>query len=381
MAKSNYKKIETITRKIEQAKKDNPNLLINFEIDDSTSTQAELRLTVTGTIDLLVDKIKYPRRLTSQYHESPWAKMDAIETQIEKNSKIHIMQDQHTAKINLRTKNGAADRATNTTHISLMWGNQFLAAIAAAKKEVVRLNKIISGLQAGQKKLIAEMRALNSAKMLADKNIKRAEREANEQAIKSGEFWEASVEALKEYFAPPFEKNYLADVSEKWRAALFLEMKSEGYKSYNGWRHKLVATGGGYLCGIDDNGDEWGYKVELNEYLSYDEYYDLKPDATVEGVMSALFWEGDLSGAERQGDLLFVPTSLPAEATPLHPHHGEWVVRGSHTITSADLQRNGRYFSSSNEITITHTSHAPIVLRPGTYRLYALSAGVIRGLI
>lgn len=234
---------------------------------------------------------------------------------------------------------------------------------------------------------------------------------------------EADKEALKGYFHPPFDKNYLADVSERWRAALFIECESINYKDYNGnWRHKLGGTGRGYLCGIDDNGDEWGHRVE-GLPQGRDDHDNLSLDSTVEEAMAILFGirAAALAECTRQGDLLFCPAKIPSEnkvicercgmpesqhfaskldldsergiyedylacycagsyerysprtikAPVLEPEE-KWTPRESHDITSPSLQRNGRYFRADHQITVSHTSHPTVVLPPGEYRLYAL---------
>lgn len=266
------------------------------------------------------------------------------------------------------------------------------------------------------------MRAENS-KYLADrKATKAAEREADALALKEGRFWDASKEALKGYFHPPFDKNYLADVSEKWRAALYLECEGAAWKDYNGnWRHKLVGTGRAYLCGIDDNGDEWGHECRID--LGVDDYGNVGLDADVEDAMAALFEipARRLRNCERQGDLLFCRETIPTTTRAVCPycgsrnlrpdrdthdviddaakiasgetvwcgfcgvvyakkiapptltlHDGPWEIRESHRIESEGLERNGRWFRSPNPIHITHTSHQPVTLEPGEYRLYTL---------
>lgn len=238
--------------------------------------------------------------------------------------------------------------------------------------------------------------------------------------MKSGRFWEADKDALKGYFNPPFDKNYLADVSPHWRAALFLECGSVSYKSYAGnWGHKLVGTGSGYLCGIDDNGDEWGFVVG-NLPQSSDGYGSNRMDTTVEEAMAEVFdiRRSLLDTCTRQGDLLFCPVKIRKTPVTVCAHCGKpktahslktgyagygaepteylacgysfpageyqeaiiepptlkpaetWTPREAHDITSPSLRHNGRYFAADDPITITHTSHATVTLPAGEYRLY-----------
>lgn len=139
-------------------------------------------------------------------------------------------------------------------------------------------------------------------------------------------------------------------------------------------RRRLAGTGRGYLCGIDDNGDEWGHRVN-DISLSRDEYDIAALDGTVEDAMSILFRINPflLADCHRQGDLLFCPASIPADVDMTH-HEKSWTPRESHVISSPGLKHNGRYFRSDEKITVAHTSHAPVVLDPGEYRLYMSQA-------
>jgi len=70
--------------------------------------------------------------------------------------------------------------------------------------------------------------------------------------------------------------------------------------------------------------------------------------------------------------LLFSPANIPVE-TEMNMQK-KWTPRESHEITSPSLRRNGRYFRSDDEITITHTSHPTVILPAGEYRLYLSQA-------
>lgn len=408
MAKTMYKKIETITSKIDEAKK-NPALAISYRILDS-SVQADLRLNGAWHIHLSIDDIKYPADISKTWPpQTPWADMARLQNEISSIRRISTGKAASSLPASSKTKSGAARRDATEKQFRIDTGNEFLTAYAEAVKSIAGRRKKIADLQAQQKTLIKQMREANSQFIAARKNKNDAAKQADIDAIRSGAFWAASKDALKAYFHPPFEKNYLADVSGKWRAALFLECESINYKTYSGnWGHKLGGTGRGYLCGIDDNGDEWGHRVN-NLPLSPNNHRDgMDLDGTVEEAMAELFGirVDRLSDCDRQGDLLFCPCEIrkteetvcsycgrskswhmdsgrcpdehtyfsPITHTPptLEPHDGPWEIRESHTITSHGLFRNGRYFKSESEIVVTHTSHHPVILPPGEYRLYTL---------
>jgi hypothetical protein len=98
---------------------------------------------------------------------------------------------------------------------------------------------------------------------------------------------------------------------------------------------------------------------------------------SVEEAMAILFEisPSRLSGCTRQGDLLFFPLAAAqkkiAADVELHPAE-TWTPRESHDITSPSLAHNGVYFRAEHQITVTHTSHAAVILAAGEYRLYAL---------
>lgn len=369
------KKANQITEKIRGLQADKSRVVADYRTHDY-SVQAELRLWSDWSIAVPVDDINYPRDLSGTNREL-WDEMNAITYKIIQTKRMKSGSSHSTIPINARTKTGLERRAAAKNLWLIESGNAFLSDYrqATSNRSLAAIRKTIAALQAQQKALLPKLREANSL-YLAGKKSARAEQNAkNVEALKTGHFWEADREAIKNYFCPPFEKNYLADVSAKWRAALFLECESVSYKGYAGdWRHKLSGTGNAYLCGIDDNGDEWGHRCRVD--LSHDDYGNGGFDATIEEAMADLFdiRREKLADCQRQGDLLFYPIKIRHEDGPeMHPAEGDtWEPRESHQITSQGLMRNGRYFSSSEPIHITHTSHATLVLPPGEYRLYAL---------
>ena len=386
-----------------------------YLVDASNSTQAELRLSVKFRIRYPVDALHAPKRMdTSQvWTDTPWYRFEKIQDDINHIAHLAGMRWVDTIKISARTKTGPAEREEARARFEIDNGKAFLAVYRkrTSKRHLDAVRKAISEKQAEQKTLLEEMRALNGAYMAERRAAKAAEREADALALKEGRFWDATPAAIKGYFHPPFDKNRLADVSEKWRAALYLECESTAWKDYNkNWRHKLVGTGRAYLCGIDDNGDEWGHELRIG--LGMDEHGNVELDADVEDAMAELFAipASRLASCERQGDLLFCAAAIPTESRcsvcgkrwepaqiddyygkdlcrhclsvsgggyevkppELHPHDGPWEVRESHRIEADGLERNGRWFRSATPITVTHTSHAPVTLPAGEYRLYTL---------
>jgi len=321
-----------------------------------------------------VDQIHYPKCLAGSGTNPLWAEMGDITHEIRIAAQISRGSDELREKINLKTKLGPALRTAAREKFEIATGNQFLAeCVAVAKKQIPAIRAKISALQVQQKTLLPKLRLAN-VEYLTDRKKKKAELQAQDAAaLASGEFWTATPEAIKSYFHPPFSKNYLADVSAPWRAALFLECESSGWKAGKGdWRHKLVATGRAYLCGIDDNGDEWGYHIRLR--LNYDQFGDMQLCATVdEAVMELFHAPADaLVAAQRQGDLLFCPAPIPP-GTEMRPQE-KWEIRESHEVWSPGLRRNGNYLQSNRDIVITHTSHEMLVLPPGSYQLHTIAA-------
>lgn len=364
-----YKKLSAIESKIIDAQHD-PAMLVHFHIADN-SVQAELRLTGKWYFNLKTDYLHAPKNMSGEVHQA-WAAWSTISFEINRLERIGYHTDDLYLKANIKSQTGAQQREEAENQFRIDFGNAFLAAYAEAKKRIKIVQKEISFLQSMQKEVLKDMRKANSEYMAERKQLAAERRETNTKAFESGNFWEADQKAIKEYFHPPFKKNHLTDVSDEWRAALFLECESISYKTYRGnWGHKLSGTGRAYLCGIDDNGDEWGHECEVP--LEYDQFYNMILSSSVESAMMQLFdiSRQDLSGSFRQGDLLFSHAEIP-EDTTLVEQDEPWEIRESHTVESKGLLRNGRYFKSNEEIHVTHTTHHPVILPAGEYRLYTL---------
>lgn len=367
------KRAQAITEKIKKITGNKTTAIAVYSRYDN-SVQAELRLEAAWKIGYPVDDIGYPKNLAGDSNPL-WRQMWDISVAIRQAAALKTGEHRVTIPINERTKTGPERRAEAKNTWIIEAGNAFLADYRAVtgKRALAAIRKAITDLQAQQKALLPQLRAANSAHLAGKKSEKQAQAEKNAEALKSGRFWEAEKETLKGYFYPPFDKNYLADVSEKWRAALFLECKSVSYRyGYDDrWGHKLTGTGRGHLCGIDDNGDEWGHRVN-NLPQSHDDYGNAALDSTVEEAMADLFDipAKSISACYRQGDLLFCPESIPAETKMTSAE--KWAVRESHELWSPGLNHNGTYFKSNREILVSHTSHAEIVLPPGEYRLYTI---------
>lgn len=422
-----------LVEKIKKLAADKNTLHARFDLHDE-SIQAELRLSARWSLHRPVDLIQYPKNLSpTPYYRSIcsdgtmrddnnqivndpagdlWREMWAHANAIRTVAHIKTGKNEATIKINERKKTGPAERAEAKNQFIIASCRQFLAdyKAAASKSNIKKIDKAIADIQAQQKALLPALRKSNSEFCAARKNAKAEQGKKNAAALVSGRFWEADETAIKGYFHPPFDKNYLADVSEKWRAALFLECQSISFKGYNGdWRHKLGGTGRGYLCGIDDNGDEWGFIIN-NLPQSSDNYGNSALDNTVEEAMANVFQisEADLPKCTRQGDLLFCQTVIPGERTvcrhcgykyhsdyvaigkaypcgcdpkydvaspetipaPVLKPAEQWEPRTGHILASSSLKHNGVYFCADNDITVTHTSHASVTLPAGEYRLY-----------
>jgi len=373
-------KIDKIREQIKIITAGETPVVAKFDIKD-TSVQAELRLSCDWSIAYPVDAIHYPKpvdKSISWLQPDPWIAMRAIVQTIDTVAQLKSLTTPiNTIPINSKTKSGPARRAAAREAFEIEHGQSFLAEYrkATSKKHLAKITRKIADLQAQQKALLQAMREHNSAVMLARKSAAAERKEANALALTEGRFWDCDKDALKDYFNPPFARNYLADVSEHWRAALFTEMASTAWKAGKGdWRHKNIGTGRGYLCGIDDNGDEWGHHVDLRRYLERDQYDDYGYVASVEDAMSSLFElpVSKLANCERQGDLLFCRETIPA-GVDLTEQPEPWEIRRSHTLTSEGLKRNGRYFRSAAPILVSHTSHAAVSLPAGDYRLYAIA--------
>jgi hypothetical protein len=413
------KRAQQIKEKISKIVADKSQVIASYHVSDN-SVQAELRLCAEWEISVLVDEINYPRDLNPDLpNKDLWQQMCDLAWEIKKIStlierRVPEGYGSQMIPINARTKTGPEKRAEAKNIWLIETGKQFLANYKAVtgKKHLAEIRRQITDLQTQQKNLLPKLRESNSLYLSGKKTERDELAQKNAEAIKSGKFWEADKDTLKGYFHPPFDKNYLADVSEKWRAALFLECESISYKwGDRNWGHKLGGTGRGYLCGIDNNGDEWGHRVE-NLPQSRDNYDNAGLDSTVEEAMANLFeiTQTNLATCQRQGDLLFCPEEIPGErivcencgqtwngeywdcnrrcihcgmtppyingpkalpAVEIHPEE-KWTPRKSHEITSPSLQRNGPYFRADHEIIVSHTSHPTVILPAGEYRLYSL---------
>jgi hypothetical protein len=346
-------------------------LVASYETIDS-SVQAELRLRAQWSIAVPVDHIHHPKQLNPDAHDL-WAEMRELKRRTSKAALLKSDFRSTTIPISSRRKKGPAERAEAKTAWQVETAKAFLVdyKAATAKQNLTLARRRIVELQAEQKALLPELRRANSAHLA----YRKAEKAQQVEALAEGRFWACDKKLLKDYFHPPFRRNYLSDVSERWRAALYTEMADTAWKAGKGdWRHKNIGTGRGYLCGIDDNGDEWGHAVNLDVYVDHDKYGDMGYVANVEEAMSALFTVpiGNIDKCTRQGDLLFCPVSLlEGDKSSLDPEE-KWSIRESHQAWSPGLRHNGVYFASHHEIMITHTSHQDIVLPPGEYRLYTL---------
>ena len=417
------KRAQKIRERIEKITADETDVIASYRTQDD-SVQAELRLSAGWKLRVPVDKINFPRDLSGENTEL-WRGMYALAHEITRIStlverRVPDRYGSHTIPINARLKTGEERRAEAKNLWLIDTSKMFLSDYRekSKKSNLITVHKQISALQDRQKSLLRQLRECNSKFLAGKKSDREAQALKNIEALKTGRFWEADKDAMKSYFHPPFGKNYLADVSEKWRAALFLECESVSYKRFNGeWGHKLAGTERGYLSGIDDNGDEWGHHCTIP--LTRDNFGDGKLEGTIEEAMSDLFGiaTSKLGDCQRQGDLLFCPTKLRTEDGPEHcatcgeppekhpfetyeepedprnkfrscpwggyyePHihkaptlapAEKWTPRESHDITSPSLQHNGTYFRAADEIRVTHTSHPTIILPPGEYRLYAV---------
>jgi len=357
-------------------------LSVSFQVEDN-SVQSELRLQARWNISIPVDDINIPCSVAGVdfKYDHLWGDCSLINSKIRQVACIrHVHYPEHkfvVKKINAKTKSGPERRAMAKAEFIVEAGNVFLAEYrkASARRSVSARRKKIAALQEKQKELLKEIREVNSAAYLQNKTNRRERIEKNINAFKTGRFWEADEKALKAFFCPPFDKNRLADVSEKWRACLFLECNGLAYGSRWKPKFKMVGTGFGFLCGIDDNGEQWGHRVNLLLDLDRWDNYSLK--CTVEEAMSELFgipYKALVKDAcWRQGDLLFHSEPIPEET--VMKKQDCWDVRETHRICSAGMERNGSFFRSANEITVEHTSHATVVLPPGEYRIYMLGFG------
>lgn len=367
-----------ITEKIDRIVGDKSHIVTAYTLSD-TSVQAQIRLSTSWSITLSAGSIAYPRQLSEAVASGDedralWQQMRRLDEAIREAAQLGHGGVETTINCNARRKNGPAMRDRVKRQWSAEAGSRFLREYRAATlvRRVALATAKIVALQAEQRALLPQLRAANSRYLAGLKTAREEQVLKNATALQSGRFWEANAEAIKKHFHPPFGKNYLADVSARWRAALFLECESVSYKRGDGsWGHKLAGTDRGYLCGIDDNGEEWGRGCRIN--LHSDDYGDLRLHGTVAEAMAALFDVpiSCLDDCQRQGDLLFRRLAAPPDVA-LQPAT-EWIPRDPHTVTSPGLQHNGNYLASGDAITVSHPSHPVLTLEPGAYRLYLTS--------
>lgn len=390
-----YKSLRGLNARIERERK-RTDVVAFFAIRDNSVT-TQLRLDLEMGYRIRPDQIKYPRDLSGQ---NPAARtLREFEIEIDRCARLYYYTESYRLSANSRTKTGDQQRTAAIAAFRLVSGNEFVRR-SPGKKAIAAAWAKIRDLQARQKALIPKIRATNAGIVAGRKATAQQKRDA----LTAGRFWECDAKTLKNYFHPPFAAKALVDVSEKWRAALFVETESTNVSNTRGqYWHKSEPTDQAWLCGIDDNGDEWGF----NPSRSHDRF-DF--DDTVETAMAAAFGVSiyELPRCTRQGDLLFCPVSIPAtqqtvcslcgrpwepvdinpvetrcswcqyglehrvEPPTLTPQTEPWEIRESHTVASDGLERNGRYFRSPSTITVTHTSHAPVTLDPGEYRLYTI---------
>jgi len=225
------------------------------------------------------------------------------------------------------------------------------AAFEAGKEHNLEMIRV---LQQEQRKFIDSLRAWNAKCLLEQKKAATERRDKERRALESGDFWECSEDTLKRFFNVPFSARKLVDVSEKHRAAFFVALE------YGGYGTGLITTHIGYLCGIDNNGEQWGFRVRGN--WSY--------DSTVVDAMSDVWGVPTkiVNESHRQGEILFHPEPVPPEVELVR--EGDWQIRPQHIVKSAGLEHDGDYFRSASAITVEHPTHHSVNLIPGEYRVY-----------
>jgi hypothetical protein len=266
----------------------------------------------------------------------------------------------------------------------------------------------IKTIQTQQIKIIVRVRAHNAAAIVDKRRTAKRKQEAEQRALAEGKFWECESKTLKNYFRVPFDSRALVEVSERWRAALFVETESENCSNQRGtYWHRSLDTGRGYLCGIDDNGDEWGFHVAAG-------FSD-----TVESAVAEVFGVSSdkIKNCYRQGEILFCPAKpitepiivcrfcgakwtprvelsndpedprptyhctgcgtwwigdydMPTLHPPVFTATEKWQIVEGHEAWSPGLETNNRWIRSSHEITVTHPTHEMLVLPAGSYRMY-----------
>lgn len=226
-------------------------------------------------------------------------------------------------------------------------------ALLRRKQSVLRK---VGRLQERQQELIRRRRELNGKAVVKRRQIAQERRRAEAEAIEAGRFWECSEKTLKDFFHVPFRRRKLVDVDSRHRAALFVEVELQ-YDPCEGYE-RLLPTDRAYLCGVDDNGEEWGF-VLRGPWLYTSRVVDAM--AVAWGVKPST-----VGRAQRQGELLVWPSLIP-EGTELRGRTS-YDLAPSHTAKSPSLRVNGEYLASDDPIEIVHPTHQPLRLEPGTYR-------------
>jgi hypothetical protein len=399
------KKLEAQAKRIEEKIKTvlaDRSVLASYR-DHDNSVQAELRLSANWSIRYQVDEIHYPKNLEGTWENPLWVRMRQIAGDIFAAAALKSGNKQATIPINARTKTGPELRARAQLIFRLESSKQFLSdhRSATGKRTLAQVRDKITALQTEQKALLPKLREVNAAYL----GGKKSEKQAKVQALAAGRFWECDGQMLKDYFSVPFDARAFVDVSERWRVALFAETNSENCSNEKGkYWHKSVPTGRGYLCGIDDNGDEWGFEVPAA-------FHD-----TVETAMANVFGVDakKIKSCYRQGEILFCPATPITEKTnvchecgakwvpepipgmqdddggplyrcgschdnyarprfvepPVFAAQEKWQIVESHEAWSPGLEANSRWMRSPREIVVTHPTHETLVLPAGSYRVY-----------
>jgi len=238
---------------------------------------------------------------------------------------------------------------------------QFMAEKDERLEKIQRYEKALNCI-------LRYIRKKNSEYLKACREAKKREREEARKAFNRGEFWRADEDYLKKFFNPPFSKSKLTDVSEKWRACVFVELE---YWQGEGLRPTTRA----YLCGIDDNGQKWGQIVQ-KQYDSWD-YQGWSYSTSVEEVMSEVFGCIVDKDCIRQGDVLIRPVDWNTAPDLEWEKKDELRINGSHILFSPDMK--AAYIRGVGEIyyveivigRLEHRGgHQPITLQPGRYIIH-----------
>lgn len=384
-----YKTIKGAQNRIKKMVDDNPHLFISVYIDD-ISTQKEIRLTSHIHIRYQADQIKSKKDMNESGYGIDFKKISEKIFQLSL-LKYHTETFKHPTPS--RSKSALVERKQLIDTYTLDFYNRALKEISAARIKAKALPRQISALQDEQKELLKLIRESNSKYLAQRKAEKQAIAERNTQAIADGKFWKCTADFLKVYFQPPFSKNHYAGVSRQHRAALFIECRTGSYKGSNGWYHRMEPSGLVYLCGIDDNGDEWGHIIDMSYYMeieSTDGYGNPRYSfefCSIEDVMGHMFGvhPDNIDYGYRQGDVFLLPVS-PLE---YGLENVEWKkidcgyedILESHTINGYNIEScvksDYKYYRCKSLITLTHTSHQTVMAPPGNYRLHTLDQEVV----